>query len=115
MAARLARQRPYIPEPGFARMAKLWAQITGALPDDETGSTDAGPDDAGGLDLGLDLADDADETAAVTAKIAAARELAAQDPELPDDPAGNGGARRRDARRAAPPVPDAVRRHRHPA
>ena len=35
VADRLARQRPYIPEPGFARMAKLWAQITGALPDDE--------------------------------------------------------------------------------
>src|SRR5208282_710109 len=60
VAGRLARQRPYIPEPGFARMAKLWAQITGALPDDaDTGSTDA----AGGLDLGLDLAADADETA----------------------------------------------------
>ena len=65
-------------------MAKLWAQITGALPDDDTGSTDAGLDDAGGLDLGLDLADDADETAAVTAKIAAARELAAQDVDVPD-------------------------------
>ena len=48
VAARLARQRPYIPEPGFARMAKLWAQITGAIPDDEAGSTDAGPDDTGG-------------------------------------------------------------------
>ena len=32
VADRLARQRPYVPEPGFARMAKLWAQITGAHP-----------------------------------------------------------------------------------
>ena len=85
VADRLARQRPYIPEPGFARMAKLWAQITGAIPDDaDAGSTDAGLDDAGGLDLGLDLAADADETAGVTAKIAAARELAAQDVDVPD-------------------------------
>ena len=84
VAERLARQRPYIPEPGFARMAKLWGQITGALPDD-TGSTDAGLDDEG-LDLGLDLAGDADETAAVTAKIAAARQLAAQDPALAEVP-----------------------------
>ena len=84
VADRLARQRPYIPEPGFARMAKLWAQITGALPDDETGSTDASLDGTGGLDLGLDLADDADETAAVNAKIAAARELAARDIDVPD-------------------------------
>ncbi len=68
-------------------MSKLWAQITGALPDD-AGSTDAGLDDAGGQDLGfgLDLADDADETAAVTAKIAAARQLAAQDLELTEIP-----------------------------
>ena len=85
VADRLARQRPYIPEPGFARMAKLWAQITGALPDD-TGSADAGLDDAEGLDLGVDLAEDADETAAVAAKIAAARELAAQEPELAQIP-----------------------------
>ena len=84
VADRLARQRPYIPEPGFARMAKLWAQITGAIPDDDTGSTDAGLGDPGGPDLGLDLAADADETAAVTAKIAAARELAAQDIDVPD-------------------------------
>ena len=82
VADRLARQRPYIPEPGFARMAKLWAQITGALPDDA--GTGAGLDDAGGPALGLDLAEDADETAAVTAKIAAARELAAQDTDVPD-------------------------------
>ncbi len=86
VAARLARQRPYIPEPGFARMARLWAQITGAIPDDEAGSTDAGPGDAGGPALGLDLAEDADETAVVTAKIAAARQLAAQDPELAEIP-----------------------------
>ena len=86
VAGRLARQRPYTPEPGFARMAKLWAQITGTLPDDGTGSTGAGPGDAGVPDLGLDLAEDADETAAVTAKIAAARELAAQDPELTEIP-----------------------------
>ena len=86
VAGRLARQRPYIPEPGFARMAKLWAQITGALPDDGTGGTDAGLEDAGGLDLGLDLAEDPDETAAVNAKIAVARELAAQDPELTEIP-----------------------------
>ena len=86
VADRLARQRPYVPEPGFARMAKLWAQITGAIPDDDTGSTDAGLDGPGGPDLRLDLADDADETAAVTAKIATARELAAEDPELTDIP-----------------------------
>ena len=53
VADRVARQRPYIPEPGFARMAKLWAQITGAIPDDDTGSTDAGLDGTGGPDLGL--------------------------------------------------------------
>ena len=42
-------------------MAKLWGQITGALPDD-TGRTDAGLDDA-------------DETAGLNAKIAGARQL----------------------------------------
>ena len=87
VADRLARQRPYIPEPGFARMAKLWAQITGAIPDDaDTGGVDAGLEDVGGLDLGLDLAGDADETAAVNAKIAAARELASRDIELTQIP-----------------------------
>jgi hypothetical protein len=55
-------------------MAKLWGQITGALPDD-TGRTDAGLDDAGGQGLGLELADDADETAGLNAKIAGARQL----------------------------------------
>ena len=85
VADRLARQRPYVPEPGFARMAKLWAQITGAIPEDaDAGSTGAGLDDAGDLDLGVDLAEDADETAAVNAKIAAARELAAQGIDVPD-------------------------------
>ena len=102
VADRLARQRPYIPEPGFARMAKLWAQITGAIPDDDTGSTDAGLGDPGGLDLGLDLAADADETAAVTAKIAAARELAAQDievAEIPPEMAGHAAAMLAERRR----------------
>jgi len=87
VADRLARQRPYIPEPGFARMAKLWAQITGAMPEDAASGPDAGLEDVSGQDLGLDLADDdADETAAVNAKIRAARQLAAQDPELPEIP-----------------------------
>ena len=103
VAGRLARQRPYVPEPGFARMAKLWAQITGAIPDDDgTGSTDAGLDGTGGPVLGLDLAEDADETAAVTAKIAVARELAAQDPELaeiPPEMAGHAAAMLAERRR----------------
>ena len=103
VADRLARQRPYVPEPGFARMAKLWAQITGAIPDDaDTGSNDAGLDGTGGPVLGLDLAEDADETAAVTAKIAVARELAAQDPELaeiPPETAGHAAAMLAERRR----------------
>jgi hypothetical protein len=85
VAGRLARQRPYIPECGFARpaMAKLWAQITGAIPGDDTGSTgDIGLD---GIE-GLDLAADADETAAISRKISAARQMAAQGPELPEIP-----------------------------
>jgi hypothetical protein len=84
VADRLASQRPYVPEPGFARMTKLWGQITGAIADDAPGSADTVQDDLGGL--GLDLTDDADENAAVAAKIAAARELAAQDPELAEIP-----------------------------
>jgi hypothetical protein len=82
VAERVASQRPYVPEPGFARMAKLWGQITGAIADD-TGSTDTGLDNVKTTG-GLDLADDADETAAVTAKIAAARQLAAQEPDAVD-------------------------------
>jgi hypothetical protein len=85
VADRAARQRPYMPEPGFARMAKLWAQITGAVPDDAEASGDVGLDEAASIG-GVDLADDADETAAITGKIAAARELAAHDPELAEVP-----------------------------
>jgi hypothetical protein len=79
VAERLAAQRAYVPEPGFARMAKLWGQITGAIADDAPGG-DTVQDGLGGL--GLDLAADADENAAVAAKIAAARQLASQTPEL---------------------------------
>src|SRR5260370_3719497 len=52
VAGRLARQRPYIPQCGFAppAIAKLWAQITGAIPGADTGSpSDNGLDCIQGL------------------------------------------------------------------
>jgi hypothetical protein len=97
VADRLSRQRPYVPEPGFGRaaMVKLWAQITGALPEDAASAPDAGLESADWRQQAADYIEeqlakgsqpDADESAAVNAKIRAARQLAAQDPELPEIP-----------------------------
>jgi hypothetical protein len=82
VARREAIRQPYVPEPALVRLSGAWEKITGTVPgrDDGYEDTDAPPvaaPAAGQMVQG---------TEHITAKISAAREMTAQDPEIPGVP-----------------------------
>jgi hypothetical protein len=74
--ARLAAQRPYVPEAAFDGISDLWDRATGGDPDDG--------DEDGGQDGALVGGDRPPRPGGLAGRIAAARELARREPRAPD-------------------------------
>ena len=80
VARRATARHPHVPEPALARLADLWAKITGPGAGDE----DRGADAESAIDPATGQL--IEGTGQITAKIGEARALAEEDPELPEIP-----------------------------